>query len=337
VKEDIIGVPLEGLLEICENHKFPKYTAQQLCEWLYHRGVRTFGVMTNIPMSIRNLLDEKFQINLKDFSHEQISADGTRKFLFPVQNKNYVETVMIPDGHRATICISSQAGCKMECIFCMTGKMGFMANLSAAEILNQVMIIREKEKLSNYVFMGMGEPMTNTDSVLQAVTIMTASYGLAVSPSRITISTVGLIPGMEKILQNSRCHLAVSLNSPFESERVQLMPVEKAFPIRRVVDFIKKSGQDRQRRISFEYILLKNVNDTARHINGLTKLLNGLRCRINLIRYHEIPNVALHPSDEETVQWFKSRLNEKGLLTTIRASRGEDIHAACGMLSARKL
>jgi 23S rRNA (adenine2503-C2)-methyltransferase len=335
-KENIIGLTQDEIRELSKKFGFPSFTPVQLTDWLYRKGITAFSDMSNLPKATRLLLEEHFQIGLSGFTDVQVSLDGTKKYLFPVKNGKFIETVLIPDDDRSTLCLSSQVGCKMGCTFCMTGKQGFLGNLSAGEILNQVMSLPEKETLTNYVFMGMGEPLANTENILKALEIMTSTYGLGISPSRITVSTIGIIPGLEKILSKSRCHLAVSLHSPFDSERAGLMPVERIFPIKRVVDFLKMNGQDRQRRISFEYIMFKGINDTARHINGLTRLLNGLRCRINLIRYHAIPGVPYETSDEETIQWFKSRLNEKGLLTTIRASRGRDIFAACGMLSTKK-
>ena len=258
---------------------------------------------------------------------------STRKYLFPVKSGKHVETVFIPESHRSTLCISSQVGCKMGCVFCMTGKQGFQGNLSAGEILNQIISVPEQPDLTNYVFMGMGEPLANTENLLKSLEILTSEYGYGLSPSRITVSTIGMLPGLEKVMAESKCHLAISLHSPFPEERLELMPVEKLYPIRRIVEFLRKNPAGRQRRISFEYILFSGINDTTRHINGLTRLLNGLRCRINLIRYHPIPGEKFVPTDEDTVQWFRTRLNEKGILTTVRASRGQDIFAACGMLS----
>jgi 23S rRNA (adenine2503-C2)-methyltransferase len=218
----------------------------------------------------------------------------------------------------------------------MTGQQGFSGNLSSGEILNQILSLPEREHLTNYVFMGMGEPLANTENVIRSLEIMTSSYGLGISPSRITVSTIGILPGLEKLQNLGRCHLAISLHTPFDTERAALMPIEKAFPVKRIVDFLRSNKLARQRRVSFEYIMLRGINDTPRHINGLTRLLNGLRCRINLIRYHPVPGVPLEPTDDETIKWFKNRLNEKGLLTTLRSSRGKDIFAACGMLSTAK-
>jgi 23S rRNA (adenine2503-C2)-methyltransferase len=336
-KENIFGLTMNEIREISKRHGFPVYTSGQISDWLYKKRTRSFEEMSNLPKSTRQLLDEGYYIGITDPSGVQVSQDGTRKYLFPVKNARYIEAVYIPETNRSTLCMSSQVGCKIGCTFCMTGKQGFHGNLTPAEILNQVFSLPERENLTNYVFMGMGEPLANTENLLKSLEIMTSSYGLEISPSRITVSTIGIIPGLEKILNLSRCHLAVSLHTPFDSERSALMPVEKVFPIKRVVDFLKMNTQDRQRRISFEYIMFRGINDTPRHINGLTRLLNGLRCRINLIRYHPIPGVSYEPSDEETIQWFKTRLNEKGILTTIRASRGKDIFAACGMLSTAQL
>ena len=335
-KEDIFGYTFNEIREISARAGLPGYASDQISDWLYKKGIKAFEEMSNLPKAARLLLEERFYIGVSDPSGIQISQDGTKKYLFRVKKARYVEAVYIPEANRSTICISSQVGCRMGCTFCMTGKQGFHGNLSAGEILNQIVSLPEKENLTNYVFMGMGEPLANTENLLKSLEIMTSSYGMGISPSRITVSTIGIIPGLEKVLEQSRCHLAVSLHTPFDSERSELMPVEKVFPIKRVVDFLKKNTHDRQRRISFEYIMFRGINDTPRHINGLTRLLNGLRCRINLIRYHPIPDAPYESSDEETVNWFKARLNEKGLLTTIRASRGKDIFAACGMLSTIK-
>jgi 23S rRNA (adenine2503-C2)-methyltransferase len=293
--------------------------------------------MTNLPKSVRQKLDELFFVGLVDPEGFQLSADGTKKYLFKVPTGQFIEAVYVPETDRSTLCISSQVGCKMGCVFCMTGKQGFHGNLIPGEILNQIQSLPESNNLTNYVFMGMGEPLSNTENLLKSLEIMTASYGLGLSPSRITVSTIGIIPGLEQIIDQSRCHIAISLHTPFDSERRELMPIEKVFPMKRIIDLLRKKQLDGQRRISFEYIMFKGINDTARYVNGITRLLNGLRCRINLIRYHPIPGVPFESSDEETIVWFKTRLNEKGLLTTIRASRGQDIFAACGMLSTTGL
>jgi 23S rRNA (adenine2503-C2)-methyltransferase len=334
-KDNILGRTFSEIVEISKACGLPGYASQQLSDWLYKKRVASFDEMTNLPKTVRQKLSESYYIGLSDPAGVQISTDGTKKYLFKVKSDKFIEAVYIPETERSTLCISSQVGCKMGCVFCMTGKQGFLGNLTPGEILNQIMSLPERDNLTNYVFMGMGEPLANTENMLKSLEIMTSPYGFEISPARITVSTIGIIPGLEQIIDQSHCHLAISLHSPFDTERQQLMPIEKVFPIKRVIELLKKKSYDRQRRISFEYIMFKEVNDTARHINGLTRLLNGLRCRINLIRYHPIPDVPFESSEEDTIKWFKTRLNEKGLLTTIRASRGKDIFAACGMLSTK--
>jgi 23S rRNA (adenine2503-C2)-methyltransferase len=331
--ENILGKTLEEIRQITQDMGMPGYTSLQLSDWLYKKDATGFDQMSNLTMEARKKLAGSYYIGLSDPSGVQVSTDGTRKYLFPVSKGKFIETVFIPETERSTVCLSSQVGCKMDCLFCMTGKQGFQGNLTAGDILNQILSLPERKKLTNYVFMGMGEPLANTENILRSLEILTSDYGYGISPSRFTVSTIGILPGLEKLIAQNRCHLAVSLHSPFDEERLQLMPVEKMFPVKRIIEFLKKNPAGRQRRVSFEYIMFRGINDTARHVNGLARLLNGLRCRINLIRYHPIPGVALEPSEEGTIQWFKTRLNEKGILTTVRASRGKDIFAACGMLS----
>jgi len=332
-REDLLGKTYPEIRKIVDSLKMPGYTAMQITDWLYKKGASSFEQMTNLSKEGRKFLEESYYVGRHPSSGVQVSSDGTKKYLFPVKSGKHIEAVFIPEAERATLCISSQVGCKMGCVFCMTGKQGFQGNLSAGEIINQIASLPERTALTNYVYMGMGEPLSNTENVMKSVEILSADYGYAISPSRITISTIGILPGLEVMIEQSKCHLAISLHTPFEEERLRMMPVEKLYPIKRVVEFLKKNSPVGQRRISFEYIMFSGINDTAKHVNGLAKLLNGLRCRINLIRYHPIPGVDLQSSNEETVQWFKNRLNEKGILTTIRASRGQDIFAACGMLS----
>jgi len=219
----------------------------------------------------------------------------------------------------------------------MTGKQGFQANLSAGQIVNQIHSLPEREKLTNVVYMGMGEPFDNLEEVLKSIGILTADWGYGWSPRRITVSTIGIVPAMKQFLDRSEAHLAVSLHSPFEEERRSLMPIEQVYSLSEVISTVRAFDFGRQRRVSFEYILFKGLNDTPAHVKGLTKLLNGLRCRVNLIRFHPIPDTPLKGSDDRSVQEFKDRLNARGILTTVRASRGEDIQAACGLLSTKGL
>ena len=330
---NLFGYTFTELKAVTEALNLPGYTSHQLSDWLYRKNAASFDQMSNLSKETRKKLSDNYILSKPLPIKVQVSGDGTKKYLFPARVDKSIESVYIPEKNRNTLCISAQVGCTMDCVFCMTGKQGFQGNLTAGEIINQIASLPERDLLSNIVFMGMGEPLANTDNVIKSIDIMTSAYGFGWSPTRITLSTVGMLPGLEKVIQETRCHLAVSLHSPFDEERRSLMPVEKIYPIKEVVALLKKSQLKRQRRISFEYIMFRDLNDSMRHVNGLTRLLNGLKCRINLIRFHEIPDTPLRSSSDETILRFKNRLNEKGMLTTIRASRGQDIFAACGMLS----
>ena len=320
-----------------------KFAGKQLAEWLYVKRVSSFNQMTNISLKGREALSARYIIGRRAPVREAVSVDGTRKYLFEVGNQ-FIESVYIPEDDRATLCVSSQAGCKMGCRFCMTGTLGFHGHLSAADILNQVFEIdniavsHQLSALSNLVFMGEGEPMDNLDNVLRALEIMTADYGCAWSPKRITVSTVG-IPAMKRFMEESECHLAVSMHNPFSVERKEIMPAEKMMSIIDIVALLKQYDWSHQRRVSFEYICWAGQNDTPRHAKELLRLLRGLPCRINLIRFHEgvedlkSSNLQIFKSsNESSMLWLRDYLTANGITTTIRRSRGEDILAACGML-----
>jgi len=219
----------------------------------------------------------------------------------------------------------------------MTGKQGFQNHLTAGEILNQLRSIPESKQVSNIVFMGMGEPLDNLNAVLNALEILTADYGFEMSPKRVNVSSIGVIKGLKKFLEKSECHLAISLHNPFADERLKLMPVQKTQPLNRVLQLIKEWDFGRNRRVSFEYIMFKGVNDTSRHVKELVKILNGIKCRINLIRFHPVPGIEVIGSDDETIFEFQRQLKAKGIVTTLRASRGLDIDAACGLLSTKAI
>ncbi|MBR4499722.1 MAG: 23S rRNA (adenine(2503)-C(2))-methyltransferase RlmN [Paludibacteraceae bacterium] len=330
--EVLLGKTLAELQEVALSVGLQKFAGKQLAEWLYVRRVTSFDEMTNISLKGREALKANYTIGRRAPVKEAVSVDGTRKYLFQI-DEQFIESVYIPEEDRATLCVSTQAGCKMGCKFCMTGTLGFHGNLSAAEILNQIFYF---DDLSNLVFMGEGEPMDNLDNVLRALEIMTAPYGCGWSPKRITVSTVG-IPAMKRFLDESECHVAVSMHNPFAVERAQIMPAEKLFSITEVVNLLKQYDFSHQRRISFEYICWAGQNDTMRHAKELLRLLKGLPCRINLIRFHagveDIKNERRFPaSDEKQMEFLRDYLTEHGLTTTIRRSRGEDILAACGML-----
>ena len=339
--EVLLGKTLSELQDIALSVGLQRFAGKQLAEWLYIRRVTSFDEMTNISLKGREALKAQYTIGRHAPVREAVSVDGTRKYLFAVGDQ-FIESVYIPEEDRATLCVSTQMGCKMGCKFCMTGTLGFHGHLSPAEIINQIFeidqlaITNEQSPLTNVVYMGEGEPMDNLDNVLRSLEIMTAPYGCAWSPKRITVSTVG-VPAMKRFLDESECHLAISMHDPFPAERATIMPAEKMLSITEVVALLKQYDWSHQRRVSFEYICWHGQNDTIRHAKELLRLLKGLNCRINLIRFHagveDIKNERRFPaSDEKQMEWFRDYLTQNGLTTTIRRSRGEDILAACGML-----
>lgn len=336
-KEPLFGKTLGELRQIAKEEGLPSFTAKQMADWLYKKQVSSIEEMTNLSKDARNMLADKFEIGLTAPGRVSVSTDGTKKYLYPAGLNKFIEAAYIPEKERATLCISSQVGCKMGCLFCATGKQGFQGQLSTNQILNQIRSLPEFDDLTNIVFMGMGEPFDNIDQVIKAVQILTEPWGFEMAPRRITVSTIGIIPGMIRFLQETKAHLAVSLHSPFEEERRKIMPVENVYSLPQVMDTIRNTEWGRQRRVSFEYIMFKDFNDQPRHINALVKLLHGIKGRINLLRFHPIPGSPLESSDDNTIEWFRDRLKEKGITTTIRTSRGQDIEAACGLLSTKEL
>ena len=337
MREHLFGKTLEELKDLSIRLGLPSFTGRQLAEWLYKKEVSSFGEMTNLSKTARTLLKENYDTGINPPVDVQESVDGTKKYLFTALEGKFIETAFIPDGKRHTVCVSSQVGCKMGCLFCMTGKQGFQGNLSSGEILNQYRSIPEWRTITNLVYMGMGEPLDNLEEVLKSLEVLTSDWGFALSPRRITVSTIGITPAMLEFLNRSNAHLAVSLHTPFDDERRQLMPVQQVYPLKEVLKEIKSWDFGRQRRVSFEYILFKNFNDSTSHVNELSRILHGIRCRINLIRFHPIPDTPLESPDEGAINLFKEKLSAKGITTTIRASRGQDIWAACGLLSTKKL
>ncbi len=334
-KRKLFGLTLNELKTVVKELGLPGFNAGIIADWLYKKNVLSIDEMSNLSKKARNVLNHTFEMGLTRFSNVQESVDGTKKYLFPTGNQKFVETAYIPESDRATLCVSSQVGCKMGCLFCMTGKQGFQANLSAGEIINQLRSLPERNKITNLVYMGMGEPFDNIQEVMKSLEILTSDWGFAMSPKRITVSTIGIIPGMKEFLAHSSCHLAVSLHSPFDEERKKLMPIENVYNIKEVIKEIRSFDFGKQRRVSFEYIVFSELNDTAAHAKELARLLNGMRCRMNLIRFHPIPDTPLKGTSDIRLQEFKDQLMKKGITTTIRASRGEDIYAACGLLSTK--
>lgn len=333
----LYGKTLAEISELVIAEGLPKYTAAQIADWLYRKDVDSIDQMTNLSKKVREQLSAKYTVGLISPSQVSESKDGTKKYLFPTGNNKFVEAAYIPETDRATLCVSSQAGCKMGCLFCMTGKQGFQGNLTSGEIVNQLRSIPEFKNVTNIVYMGMGEPFDNLENVLKSTEIITSEWGMGWSPKRITVSSIGLIPALKKFLEQSNCHLAISLHTPFDEERKSLMPIQNVYAIADVVEEIRTIFKGGQRRVSFEYIMFDGLNDTPRHVKELVKLLNGLECRVNLIRFHTIPDSPLRGTPDSRMFEFRDALTAKGIFTTIRSSRGQDIQAACGMLSTKAL
>jgi len=332
-KKSLLGMTLSDLEQVVSSLGMPGFTSKQIAKWLYENHVRSIDKMTNLSKANREKLASDYCIGDTPPAECQKSKDGTIKYLFPTADGKFVETVYIPEKDRATLCVSSQVGCKMDCLFCQTGKQGFDGNLTATDILNQIYSLPERDKLTNVVFMGQGEPFDNLDNVLASIDILTSDYGYAWSPKRITVSSVGLKKGLKRFLDESGCHLAISMHTPIPEQRAQMMPAEKAYSITEIVELLRSYDFSHQRRLSFEYIVFGGVNDSSTHVREIAKLLNGLECRVNLIRFHEIPGVDLHGAEESKMESIRDYLTAHGIFTTIRASRGQDIFAACGLLS----
>ena len=351
MKIKLLGKNLDELKALVAEEGLPGFTAKQIAQWLYVKKVRSIDDMTNLSKAARATLSEKYEVGVTPYAGLQISTDGTKKYLFPVKcshkrglnvrvsedelEDGAIEAVMIPDDDRATLCVSSQSGCRMGCKFCMTGRQGFHGHMSAADIISQFIAVDESDRLTNAVFMGMGEPLDNYENVMRAIEILTADWGFAWSPKRITVSTIGVLPNLKRYLDECKCHLAVSLHDPFGPERLSVMPVQGAWPIQEVIDLIKQYDFTGQRRVSFEYTMFAGFNDTKANADALIRMLKGLECRMNLIRFHKIPDFPYETSAPVIIENFKQRLNNCGLMTTVRASRGEDILAACGMLAGQ--
>ena len=334
-KEILLGKNPEELQEVVNALGLPKFTGKQLIDWIYNKRVASFDAMTNLSKQSRELLAERYETGLQAPLKEQVSVDGTKKYLFAV-GEHFIESAYIPERERATLCVSTQAGCQMDCLFCATGKQGFQKNLTAAEILNQILSLPEFDTLTNIVFMGMGEPLNNYTQLMRSLDVLTQEWALGWSPTRITVSTCGVIPNLKRFLTESKCNLAISMHSPFHDERLKLMPIEKNYPIKEVIHLLKQHDWHGQRRLSFEYIVFKGLNDTKDHLKEIAKLLGSMRCRVNLIPYHAVPGIPLQRPDNNTMAWFRDALNDKGIIATIRASRGQDIDAACGLLSTKQ-
>jgi len=336
-KRKLLGMTVAELQEVAAQTGMPRFAAKQMAQWIYQKHAMSIAEMTNLSKAARQKLEEEYEVGAMPPVKEQRSKDGTVKYLFPTEQGKTVEAVYIPDDDRATLCVSSQVGCRMGCAFCQTGKQGFDGNLTVADILNQIYALPERDTLTNIVLMGQGEPMDNYDAVIKATAILTDKDGFAWSPKRITVSSVGVKNKLARFVEESDCHVAVSLHSPFHEERLAMMPAENAMPIADTIEMLRDYNElfAHQRRLSFEYIVFDGLNDTPRHAQALVDLLKGLHCRVNLIRYHKIPGVNLKSSNEEKMLRMRDFITARGVFATIRASRGEDIYAACGMLNTK--
>ena len=334
--KSLYGLTLSQLQQLCQELELPRYAAKQIAGWLYRRGATDIEQMSDLSKANRARLAQHYTVGLSAPVKVSTSTDGTKKYLYRSEQGAAIESAYIPDGERATLCVSSQAGCRMGCRFCATGRLGLLHNLSTCDILNQIASLPERESLTNVVYMGMGEPLDNVQNLMNALEIMTAEWGYGWSPTRITVSTAGVAKELDNFLQKTQVHLAVSLHNPFHDQRAEIMPIERAYPIAQVADILRKYDFTHQRRVSFEYIVMSGLNDSTQHIKELCRLLNGIKCRINLIRFHKIPDSPYFSPDNEKMIAFRNALTNKGIMTTIRTSRGEDIQAACGLLAGEK-
>ncbi len=337
MKKYLFGQTLNQLQQVVAELGLPKFTAKQIATWLYKSEIDSIDEMSNLSKVARTKLNEIYDFGLEKPLKVSTSVDGTKKYLFKVGELQFIEAALIPETLRSTLCVSTQVGCKMGCKFCATGKQGFQANLSTNQILNQLRSIPEFSSVSNLVYMGMGEPLDNLENLMNSLEVFTSDWGYAWSPKRINVSSIGVVPAMKHFIENSDCHLAISLHNPFDDERSAIMPVNNKYHVKEIIDELRKHDFGRQRRISFEYIVFSGMNDTPRHVKEIVRLLNGLRCRINLIRWHNIPGADYPGTDEKRILEFQQELMSKGITTTIRASRGQDIDAACGLLSTKEM
>jgi 23S rRNA (adenine2503-C2)-methyltransferase len=332
----LIGYTRDELLELLAIERLSAVRLDRLLYWLYKRKISDFNDMIDLPKLLRQRMASGYSTGFYPPKSSFSSSDGSKKYLFDAGDKGTIETVFLPEPRRKTLCMSVQAGCRMGCSFCQTGAGGYRGNLSAGEIINQFCSIPESGGLTHAVFMGMGEPFDNYENLIRAIRILTSEWGMAIGASHITVSTVGVLPGLKKFLLDTRAHLAISLHSPFPEERKRWMPVENKYPIKEIVKYLTGIQVEKRRRISFEYAMVKGINDSQSHAEALSELLNHSGFRINLIPFNPVAALNWAPSDEETVKRFRNYLDRSGIPATIRKSRGVDIGAACGLLGGCK-
>ncbi len=334
-KIDLCGLNAEEIRDLIGSGGFEYHHAVELAGILYKKGGRGMEKSSRIPKRLKEFINDDWQTGIQTPMANETSVDGTIKYLFGNTDGNLFETVFIPDEKRNTVCVSTQSGCRMGCSFCLTGKYGFYGNLSAGDIVNQFISIPSATKVTHVVFMGMGEPLDNLDNVLKACNIITAEWGLAISPRNVTVSSVGITPAVEEFLKRSKCNLTLSLYSPFTDERFRVIPAERKYPAREVISVMKNYPLERKRRLSIAYVMIGGVNDTNRHLDELITILKGTGIRVNLLPYHHVRDDMNRPSPDDKMMFFKHNLVVSGISASVRRSRGADIFAACGLLASQ--
>ncbi len=333
-KIKLFGMSLSELVALTAQHGLPKYVASQIAGWLYQRDISEISEMTNLSKKFRTALEEGYEVGIKEVVKQVKSKDGTAKYLFELDKGELVETALIPNRDRMTACISTQVGCKMGCRFCMTAQQGWQGSLIGNEILNQYRSVPEFKKITNIVYMGMGEPFDNYSEVMKSLDVLTSAWGYGMSPRRITVSTIGILDKTIDFINQSAVHLAISLHAANDKLRNDIMPATKPFPLKDLISSLHKHNWRGQRRLTFEYLLFNNVNDSIENAIELAKLIRGLNARVNLLNYHQLAGVNLFPASNDRVHAFQKSLEESGIGATIRRSMGEDVRAACGLLSS---
>lgn len=339
---NLLGLDRKGLEDWFQARGEKPFRARQVMPWIYQRGVNDFGEMTDLAKSLRARLQQEAVVSTPELVAEEVSADGTRKWVLRLEAGNAVETVFIPEADRGTLCISSQVGCAMDCQFCATATQGFSRNLSAAEIIGQVWyaqkalgaIPREGRIISNVVFMGMGEPLANFDNVVTAIRILLDDLGYGLSKRRVTVSTSGLVPFMDRLHREVDTALAVSLHAAVDGLRNEIVPINRKYPLSELMAACRRytAERERQMHIVYEYVMLDGVNDSAQDARNLARLLAGMPAKVNLIPFNPFPGTQYKRSHPEAVNVFAQILRDKKIITTVRKTRGDDIAAACGQL-----
>jgi len=333
VKKSLCGLTADEIFRLIGPSGFTLYQAVSISNSIYKKRTIEISQINKIPKKLKDELAANMCSGIFMPVASEVSADKTVKYLFRTETGKEFETVFIPDNKRNTVCVSTQSGCRMGCPFCVTSRYGFRGNLSAGEIVNQIISIPEAGIVTHIVFMGMGEPMDNLENVLKACKIITAGWGLSISPRNVTVSTVGITPGIEKFLENSDCNLTLSLHSPLIEERKRIVPVEKHYPVQKIIEIMKNYPVKKKRRLSLAYVMIKDLNDTDYHLEGLKSLLKGSIIRVNLLPYHQASNDPNTSSSAERMLFFKHNLVVSGISASVRKSRGIDISAACGLLA----